>query len=470
MELDDDSWYVVRNTPGVTGFVGSGAKPTPLDGHEVSKILAPKTEERPRPKLEYEVGEVVSVVGGAFAGYSGPVSAIEVDKQRVTVLRSGFAIFYGQPDSLAHEGDSRFYNLPPDFTEISLPTDRLVQPAAILSAGFPAGLLPTTEIRPNVGLRTSPRFMPTQYSQQWFLDLQRELPAGSVLTLSYIGAGTRHLVEERNINQPFTPGPGPVQARRPRPFYGAIQYRDPLGNASYQAFTAKIEKSYTQGFTFLGSYTWSHAIDNTSEPLTLLRYGGTEALQNNYDLRRNRGNSMFDRRHQFIASSVYDLPFGAQRRWSLQGPLNWFLGGWQVGAILALRTGQPFTPLISTDLSNTGTTNHPNRIGNGALPKEQRSINRWFDTSAFTLPAEFTYGNGGRNVLFGPGFKNLDFKLGKNFLFGDGRRIEFRAEMFNFTNTPNFGVPNPTVDLTQGGRITSAASPRQIQFGLKFVF
>ncbi len=86
MELDDDSWYVVRNTPGVTGFVGSGAKPTPLDGHEVSKILAPKTEERPRPKLEYEVGEVVSVVGGAFAGYSGPVSAIEVDKQRVTVL------------------------------------------------------------------------------------------------------------------------------------------------------------------------------------------------------------------------------------------------------------------------------------------------------------------------------------------------------------------------------------------------
>jgi transcriptional antiterminator NusG len=86
MELDDDSWYVVRNTPGVTGFVGSGAKPTPLDALEVSKILAPKTEDRPKPKLEYEVGEVVSVVGGAFAGYSGPVNAIDSDKQRVTVL------------------------------------------------------------------------------------------------------------------------------------------------------------------------------------------------------------------------------------------------------------------------------------------------------------------------------------------------------------------------------------------------
>jgi transcriptional antiterminator NusG len=86
MSLDDDSWYVVRNTPGVTGFVGSGAKPTPLDYTEVTKILAPQTDERPKPKLEYEVGEVVSVIGGAFAGYSGPVSGIEVDKQRVTVL------------------------------------------------------------------------------------------------------------------------------------------------------------------------------------------------------------------------------------------------------------------------------------------------------------------------------------------------------------------------------------------------
>jgi transcription termination/antitermination protein NusG len=86
MELDDDSWYVVRNTPGVTGFVGSGAKPTPLDTLEVQRILQPKIEDRPKPKLEYETGEVVSVVGGAFSGYSGPVNAIDVDKQRVTVL------------------------------------------------------------------------------------------------------------------------------------------------------------------------------------------------------------------------------------------------------------------------------------------------------------------------------------------------------------------------------------------------
>jgi transcriptional antiterminator NusG len=86
MELDDDSWYVVRNTPGVTGFVGSGAKPTPLDPTEVQKILAPKTEERPKPKLDFEVNEVVNVVDGAFAGYSGPVDTIDVERQTVRVL------------------------------------------------------------------------------------------------------------------------------------------------------------------------------------------------------------------------------------------------------------------------------------------------------------------------------------------------------------------------------------------------
>jgi transcriptional antiterminator NusG len=86
MELDDDSWYVVRNTPGVTGFVGSGAKPTPLDSFEVSRILTPKVEDRPKPKLDFEVGEIVNVVGGAFSGYSGPVDTIDVEKQTVRVL------------------------------------------------------------------------------------------------------------------------------------------------------------------------------------------------------------------------------------------------------------------------------------------------------------------------------------------------------------------------------------------------
>ena len=384
-----------------------------------------------------------------------------------TVLRSGFGMFYGQPDSIAHDGDARFYHQPPDFTEISFPTDRLVQPSAVVSVGFPPGLLPTTVIQPNVLVRAAYRFLPSQYAQQWFADIQRELPFQTVLTFSYIGASTHHLVQTLDANQPLTPGPGSVQSRRPRPQYGTISLRDPLGNASYQAFTAKLEKRYTQGLSFLSSYTWSHSIDDVLE--TLNQTAG-QGLQDNYNISRNRGNSVFDRRHQYVASSVYDLPFGQKRKWTLQGLMAWLFGGWQMGGIVTLRTGPPFTPLISTDISNTGNTNHPDRIGNGTLPGSQRSIQRWFDTAAFAIPRDFTYGNSGRDILFGPGFKNLDLKIGKNFLFGEGKRVEFRSEMFNFTNTPNFDIPNLNVNLPQGGRITSAASPRQIQFGLKFVY
>ena len=112
----------------------------------------------------------------------------------------------------------------------------------------------------------------------------------------------------------------------------------------------------------------------------------------------------------------------------------------------------------------------PIALAMALFPAAKGASQRWFDIAAFTIPRDFTYGNSGRDILFGPGFKNLDLKIGKNFLFGEGKRVEFRCEMFNFTNTPNFDIPNLNVNLPQGGRITSAASPRQIQFGLKFVY
>jgi hypothetical protein len=285
------------------------------------------------------------------------------------------------------------------------------------------------------------------------------------------------MTQIRNVNQPLTPGPGTVKSRSPWPYFGWIIMRDPAGSGSYNAGTAKLEKRYSHGMTLVAAYTWSHAIDNVAEALTS---AGGQELQDNYDLRRNRGNSTFDIRQTFVASAVYDLPVGRGKRWiSGGGPLDWILGGWQAGGILSLRTGAPFTPLVSTDISNTGTSNptggtanqnHPNRIRDGNLPDDQRSINQWFDVSAFTIPANYTYGNSGRNILTGPGFRNLDVKLAKNFLFAEGKRIEFRAEAFNVSNTPHFGLPAASVNLATVGRITSAGAPRQIQFGLKFIY
>ncbi|HYM13343.1 MAG TPA: hypothetical protein VEU62_21575 [Bryobacterales bacterium] len=385
-----------------------------------------------------------------------------------TVVRSGFGMFYGEPDSIAHDGTERFWNQAPAFTEISFPTDRLLQPGLIVQDGFPAGLLPTTKLQPNVLARSAFPFIPTQYSMQWFYDLQRELPLQTVVTLSYIGSGTRHLVQTLDANQPLTPAPGAVQPRRPLPFFAGLTLMDPLGNASYQAVTAKAEKRYSQGLNLLAAYTYSHSIDDAIETDTL---AGGEGLQNNYDVQRSRGNSVFDVRQQFVISGVYDLPAGSGRKWmNRKGPADWLLGGWQLGGIVTLRTGIPFTPLVSTDISNTGTTNHPNRAGNGNLSGSDRTIQRWFDTAAFAIPEAYTYGNGGRDILYGPNFNNLDLKIAKNFRVTEAKRVEFRFEMFNATNTPHFNLPNANVNLPQGGKITSAGEPRDIQLGLKFVY
>ena len=383
------------------------------------------------------------------------------------VIRSGYGIFYGEPDSISHDGDGVFFNQAPAFTEISFPTDRLLQPALIVSQGFPAGLLPATKLQPNVGAKSGYPFIPSQSAAEWFFDVQRQLPLDSVATISYTGSGTHHLMQTLDVNQPLIPGPGSVPSRRPLPFYASITLRSPLANASYQALSAKFEKRYSKGLTLLASYTWSHAIDDAIETDTNATGDG---LQNNYDVARSRGNSVFDLRHVFVSSAVYDLPFGSGRTWlNRRGPLDWVLGGWQLGGIVTLRSGLPFTPLVSTDVSNTGTTNHPDRSGNGNL-SSGRTLDRWFDLAAFTIPNQYTYGNGGRDILYGPRFHNADLKIGKNFRVTETKRIEFRGEMFNFTNTPHFNLPNANVNLPQGGKISSALEARDVQFGLKFVF
>jgi len=394
-----------------------------------------------------------------------------------TVIRTGFGVYFGEPDAISFFGDARFQNLPPDFTEITFPSDRLLQPASVVAKGFPTGLIPATTVQENVFVNTAPRFIPNQYSMQWFADVQRQLPGQIVLTLSYVGNGNRNMTQIRNINQPLTPGPGTVKSRSPWPYFGWIVFRDPSGNGSYNAATVKMEKRYSHGLTVVGAYTYAHAIDNVAEALT--NAGGQE-LQDNYDLRRNRGNSTFDLRQAFVTSAVYELPFGNGKRWlNRRGPLDWVLGGWQGGGILTMRTGTPFTALVSTDISNTGTSNptggtanqnHPNRAGNGNLPADQRSIAGWFDVSAFTIPANYTYGNSGRDVLYGPGWRNLDLNLSKSFAVSEGKRFEFRAEAFNSSNTPHFGLPAANVNLPTAAKITTAAAPRQIQFGLKFVY
>lgn len=182
--------------------------------------------------------------------------------------------------------------------------------------------------------------------------------------------------------------------------------------------------------------------------------------------RLGRGLSTIDNRHRWTFSYMYAIPFpGGQD----SSALARVLGGWQLAGVMTLRSGQPVTPSISQDISNTASGNRPNQIGNPyrADPDPQTG---WWDRAAFVRPELFTIGNAGTGVLVGPDLQNLNFSLNKNIQIGESRRVEFRAETFNILNHPNFGEPNSQWDSPLFGRVSEALDSRQIQFGLKFVF
>jgi len=188
------------------------------------------------------------------------------------------------------------------------------------------------------------------------------------------------------------------------------------------------------------------------------------------NLRLERGLSGFDLRHRFVFSPVYELPFGKGKKFLGNNRYtNWVVGGWQASGILTLQTGRPFTPLISTDVSNVlGTVDRPLRVGDGN--NGPKTVQQWIDTSAFRVQPAGTFGNAGRNILTGPGFKTLDFVLSRVFTITERVSLQFRAESFNIANHPNFQLPSQTVNVPGFGSITSAEAPRQNQFGLKLRF
>ena len=177
--------------------------------------------------------------------------------------------------------------------------------------------------------------------------------------------------------------------------------------------------------------------------------------------------SSFDHRHRFVSSFVYEFPWGR----GLDGWRKNLLAGWQISGVVTLQTGAPFTVNLGVDQANIGAgpAQRPNLLRDPNL-SSGRSPERWFDTSAFTLPAAFTFGNAGRNIVFAPGYSDVDFSLQKDTNLTEAVRLKFRVETFNLFNHPNFDVPNRIAFTPNFGRIFSADASRQIQFGLKLEF
>jgi len=306
------------------------------------------------------------------------------------------------------------------------------------------------------------------FAQKWSLNVQHQLRPDLLVDVGYLGTKGTRLTWQVNKNQPL-PGPGVVNARRTYQGYANINLWDSNGDSNYHSLQASVEKRFTAGLSFLASYTFSKSIDLTSTYFNSV--GASNRAQDNNNLRAERGLSDFDVRNRFVFSYNYELPWGKGRKLlSDLSPLtNAFLGGWQVNGITAIQSGTPFTARLSADRTNTGQSfDRPNLVGQWKLdnPKPER----WFNTSAFVIPPQFTFGNAGRGVLIGPGTVNFDFSLFKNFNFAEERRLQFRSEFFNIFNHANFDLPNRLADTPQFGRIFSASDGRRVQFALKYIF
>jgi len=438
------------------------------------------------------------------------------------VMRAGYGIFYGGDENGPYSNPSPGFN-PPFFVTQSFSVPCFLSSANpalganncsipglnALQLGFPANAL--TDPNTPLLFAVSPNLR-TPSAQQWHFGFQYELPAQSVLDISYAGSHGNNLYNYYNGNQavpdstfcltpPNTAGNCPTAPRRPAKvcdnsvfppncngvFDTAINQLRSDGYSNYNSLQVSWQKNFSHGLQFQASYTYAHAMDDASS--------ANLGSLNNGDFRDQRypyleyGNSDFDVRHRFVFSYIYQLPFGNGKKFGggATGVLNQIIGNWQVSGIVSAQTGNWFT--ITDSLTNVSTSDggggvgfyevRPNLVGNqNAKPCIPGTI---FNTCAFvdnTIP--FTFGNAGRNIVRGPGLQNWDFSVFKMFPIREQMRLEFRSEFFNIWNhvnpvfepvgligeepqplefgTPQFGFP-------QGAR-----DPRFIQFAMKFYF
>ena len=379
-----------------------------------------------------------------------------------TVVRSGYGIFFqkefmGRSTILATNppfvGSFTVNNTPQTFQGFSF-TD----PYAGLAQGG------------KLGFEYIPQHTPNAYLQSWNLAIQRDLGAGINLEVAYVGNKGTHQESNEDTNEPLSPGPGALDPRRPYTNVSGIDGEMSVGNSSYNGLQVKAEKRFSNGLSFLSSYTWSKAFSSGCDfQFTVTPSGG--CVSDQYNPRSARGLDQNDQRNRFTLSWLYALPVGkGQRFWSGGSAVaSKIVSGWQLGGIVTAASGQPLTPILTFDNPNVGAQIAlPDVVGN---PNNgPKTINEWFNTSAFQTPAPFTFGNARIASITGPGSVDVDFSIFKNTPITERVNLQFRSEFFNVLNHTNFGDPNTTFGTPQFGMIFGAASSREIQFSLRLQF
>jgi outer membrane receptor protein involved in Fe transport len=428
------------------------------------------------------------------------------------VVRSGFGVYFVKTSgaSFAIVGTDGFSTTT---AWVASQGGDGINPANLVSNPFPQGLLQpggsSQGMLTQVGESADAwqRLHPTGYVQNYSFDIQYEVGPGTVVELGYVGNTSRKLVwgvtgnanqmpdqflsEGASLNQqvanPFFGiiGSGTLAGRtvprhrllRPYPQFVNVNMTadTPGASANFNAMTAKLTRQFSGGVSLLATYQWSKAIDNASETQA---WEVADGFRSFYDRGIERSISAHDLPHSMVTAMVYQIPVGKGRALGagMNRTADVVLGGWQVSSIVRLGSGLPLQFSAPNSNSPFGFgAQRPNFNNLQDLNVDRRTPERWFNTAAALEPAPFTLGNSPRwipNVRFAH-TKNLDLNLAKTFYATERVRINFRAEAFNLTNTPQFGRAETNIASGAFGTVSGTApgaNPRNIQFGLKIDF
>jgi len=371
-----------------------------------------------------------------------------------TVIRGGAGIY---PNQAAYSIVTNLAQNLPFFVT------KTVNSAVTLSPAFTTENALTASTIGTAGGNNLDHNFKIEYNEVWNVNLEHELTSSMLLSLAYVGSRTVHADSATLLNVPL-PGPGAIAARRPIPQLSQIGDIRWNGWATYHALTLAAKRRFTRGLMFDANWTWSHSIDDASDPGTTLNE--TNIPQNVYDLAAEKASSSFDHRQRLVVSFIYQLPLTSKTN----GWIHALLGEWRAGGNFTAQSGAPFTVNISSDQANIGAgpAQRPNIAGN---PNEgPRNPQQWFNTSVFALPALYTFGNAPRNAVIGPGLQEFDLSLQKDIRLREATKLQFRAEAYNLFNHPNFNIPNRIAFTSNFGSISSAQDSRQLQLALKLAF
>jgi hypothetical protein len=424
----------------------------------------------------------------------GPRVGFAWSPDQKTVLRGGYGIYYTVFERYGSE-DQLALNPPFLINKVQSAASTSTTPVMIAQQGFPANYLdPSTINLQNLTafhVRAMDPHAPTPYVQQWSFGVQRAIGNSWTAEVDYVGTKSTHLDLLRNYNQPLIAGntvettlnsAGKLSPIIPYPTFGEIEYTDAIGYGNYNGLQASLKRRFLQGLSLQAAYTYSHSLDNAPEELET----NSGDAPNGRDAGSWYGNSDFDVRNRVSVNYVWELPFGHGKQMLNHGPLSWIFGDFRTSGVYTFYSGHPFTVNSGSTLASaldpygfsTATpflVGKPHRVGdpacwfyisaNSACSKLAPNL-----TDAYKAPPSGQFGNSGRNTLTGPRTDVFDAALMRDIPI-ERVNIQARWEVFNVTNTPDFGQPGNNITSSSAGSITTlAGDPRVMQFALRVSF